>query len=120
MKTPHQKKFEKLITAIILCEPLLNSRASVLEDFKLESEHYYDIFCDKVFEIALLKNRGIVMVDERGFTYSEKRPNANHHVYFQVLTDEDLKTEADDVIVYIDLALKHLEEQLIKIQKNFL
>lgn len=119
MKTPHQKKFEKLVTSIILCEPLLNSRTGVLEDFKMESEHYYEVFCDKVFEIALLKNQGILMIDERGLTYSDKHPNTSHHIYFQILTDEDLRTEADDVIVYIDLALRHLEEHLSKIQKSF-
>ena len=119
MKTSHQEKFEKLITSIILCEPFITSRSGVLEDFKLECERYYDIFCDKVFEVAWLRHQGVILIDERGVTYSEHCPNTPHHVYFQVLTDEDLKTDADDVIYYIDLALKHLEEHLSRIQKNF-
>lgn len=120
MKTPQQKKFEKLITNIILCEPFINSRAGVLEDFRLESEHYYDIFCDKVFEIACVKHQGVLLIDERGQTYCGKCPNTPHHVFFQILSEDDLKTDADDIIVYIELALKHLEEQLSKIQKSFL
>ncbi|MBQ8039188.1 MAG: hypothetical protein IJ274_04865, partial [Lachnospiraceae bacterium] len=60
------------------------------------------------------------MIDERGLSYAEERPKPEHHVYFCVLSDEDLKTEADDIIVYIELALQHLEDQLNKIQKSFL
>jgi len=120
MKTPQQKKFEKLITAIILCEPFVHSRAGVLEDFKSDCERYYDIFCDKVFEVAWLKHQGALMIDERGLAYAEECPNTPHHIYFRILSDEDLKIEADDIIVYIDLALEHLEEQLVKIQKSIL
>ena len=119
MKTPQQRKFENLVSTIILCEPYITFRSDVLKDFQLASELYYDIFCDKIYDIALIRHHGELAIDERGLAYSDKEPKSDTHIYFQILTKEDLLTNGDDIIIYIDIALAHLEEELAKIKATF-
>ena len=111
MKTPQQMKFEKLVTNMILSEPCIISKKVVLEDFTIDSDRYYDIFCDEIFEFSQEGSSG-VFIDERGFAHSEKEPWMNNHLSITLLTSEDLQEDTDDIIFYIDLALSNLERIL--------
>lgn len=118
MKTPQQKKFEKLVTTMILNEPCIISKKVVLEDFRFDSDRYYDIFCDEIFEFSQEKSAG-VFIDERGFTHSERGPWMNNHICLTLLTSEDLREDEDDIIIYIDLALNNMERTLSQFSPSF-
>ena len=92
------------------------------EDFKLESERNYDLFCDNIYEL-MMSHKGNLFIDERGFSYINGHPYNCKHVYFELLTSEDVAEEKEDVIEYIDLALKrlswHLETIKISIKDGY-
>lgn len=118
MKTPQQKKFEQLVTSMILNEPCIISKKVVLEDFTMDSDRYYDIFCDEIFEFSQGESSG-VFIDERGFAHSERGPWINNHLCLTLLTAEDIKEEIDDIIFYIDLALNNMEKTLSQFSPSF-
>lgn len=118
MKTPQQKKFEQLVTNMILNEPCIVSKKVVLEDFTMDSDRYYDIFCDEIFEFSQDKSAG-VFIDERGFAHSEKGPWMNNHLCLTILTSEDIQEETDDIVFYIDRALSNMEKILSHFSPSF-
>lgn len=118
MKTPQQKKFDQLVTTMILNEPCIISKKVVLEDFQFDKDRYYDIFCDEVFEFSQEKSAG-VFIDERGFAHSEIGPWMNNHLCLTLLTAEDLREDEDDIIFYIDLALGNMERTLSQFSPSF-
>lgn len=117
MKTEHHKRFEVLVNEIIKAEPFITSRDVVLEDFKLESERNYDLFCDNIYDL-MMSHKGNLFIDERGFSYVNGHPETIKHVYFELLTSEDVAEEKEDVIEYIDLALKRLSWHLETIKRS--
>lgn len=117
MKTKMQIRFEYLINEIIKAEPFITARDVVLEDFRLESERNYDLFCDNVYDL-MMSHKGNLFIDERGFSYINGHPYNCKHVYFELLTSEDVAEEKEDVIEYIDLALKRLSWHLETIKRS--
>lgn len=117
MKTAYQKRFESLVKEIILSEPFITSRETVLQDFDCDSERNYDLFCDNVYDI-MMQHKGNLYIDERGFSYIGGHPYTCRHVYFELLTTEDVAEEKEDVIEYIDLALKRLAWHLDTVKRS--
>ena len=116
MKTEQQKRFEDLIMQLLEYVPYVQSRKEMLEDFKESSDIYYEIFCEQVYQLLEVPEHGSLLIDERGFSHSKDETFKKHHMYLEVLSEKDFDIDADDIIVYINEALNHLEEQIYVIQ----
>lgn len=112
-KSQHQKKFEELVVSMIEKEPFIISKRTLLDNFNNDRELYYDIFCDKIFEYSQLR-RGSLLIDECGITRIIFGEIPENHVYFTLLTEEAIPEgeDADDIIVYVDAALKAFNKGL--------
>lgn len=118
MKTPQQQKFEELIGSIIESHAYVIDRKGILQDFMEDSDLYYELFCDKVFQFLEAKKQGILVVDERGLVHNNSSLRMEHHIYFEILSDKDIDRVSSDIIDYINLALDHLEHQVVAIYRS--
>ena len=116
MKTEQQKRFEDLIMQLLEYVPYVQSRKEMLEDFKESSEIYYEIFCEQIYQLLEVPEHGSLLIDERGFPHPKDEACKKHHMYLEVLSEKDFDVDADDIIVYINEALNHLEEQIYVIR----
>lgn len=114
MKTEQQEKFEELIMQLLNYVPCKNCRAAILEDFEEYCDLYYEVFCDNVFQMIQNPDSSTqeLLIDELGHIHQNEELQGNHHMYLKVLTEKDFTMPADDIIVYINKALEHLEEQV--------
>ena len=112
MKTPQQKKYERLITSIIKSNAYVMERRRLLDDFLEDCELFYDLFCEKIYDFFEERTKGTLFVDESGRVHINPKARKAHHVYFEVLSDVDYMEMSEDVVDYINLALKRLEAQV--------
>ena len=137
MKSAQREKYDQLATALILSEPLISKKAIVLEYFKAESDYYYDLFCDKIYEFLNVhyvrkQLEGVVHITDNpsfdqtevsmfmgtyGRVYVCTEASNPHQLKFRVLSSADVNPEIDDIIYYIDLALERLENYLTNLSQ---
>ena len=132
MESMQEEKFNQLITSIIHLHPLIPTKAVILEYLKTESDHYYDVFCDKIFQFLNFHDfhrqlEGLVYITDNPFLaqpnmslymdnygrmyLSPERFNYSH-LKLRLLSSADIDLEQDDIIYYIDIALERMEKYL--------
>ena len=132
MESMQEEKFNQLITSIIHLHPLIPTKAVILEYLKTESGHYYDVFCDMIFQFINFHDfhrqlEGVVYITDNPFLTQPNMslymdnygrmylsPEKVHlsHLRLQLLSSSDIDLEKDDIIYYIDIALKRMENYL--------
>lgn len=132
MKSMQQEKFNQLITSIIRLHPFIPKKAVPLEYFRRDSNHYYEVFCDRIYEFL---NFHDVQSELKGLVYITDNPlssQTNMSLYMaeygrifispdstdqfpprlRLLSTTDIDFAQDDIIYYIDIALERMENYL--------
>lgn len=114
MKTLHELKFERLIHSIIdMMATSDEEKCHLIEEFNNHSDVYYDCFCDVIYYLSTAGGGvNTLSIDERGKSYLNIKTKEKGHIYFDVLTMEQPVPSFEDIILYIDIALKELEEKI--------
>lgn len=116
MKTVHEQKFERLIHSIIdMMAAAESEKEQLIDEFDRHSDVCYDCFCDVVYYLSTAGGgSNTLSVDDRGKSYLNIKNKEKGHIYFDVLTLEDPVPLTQDIILYIDIALKELEAKINK------
>lgn len=119
-----QEMLYKTLVSKLICNKVTSSeeREKRLFTFYNQSEFYYDVFCESVYMLMTRNSVNTIYLDEFGYTHFEF-PN-DKIVGYELLSKEDIISYNDDIILYIELALTRLQNQLetlnnIRVIKSF-
>lgn len=107
---------EKLFTSLVsklICKKVSfpAEREKQLISFYNLKELHYDNFCESVYILMSTNNISTISLDDFGYTRHDTLADANG-IGYELLSKEDISSPYDDVIVYIELGLKRLQERL--------
>ena len=107
-----EMRFKALVSELICCKmDVSKERENRLLNFYNHAEFYYDAFCESVYMLTTRNNVDTISLDDFGYTHFNYINNDNILGY-ALLTKEDVVSPCDDIITYIELALKRLESRL--------
>lgn len=114
--TEQELLFNRLVSELITYKNISNEEKQVsLLNFLSQSEFYYDVFCESVYILMTNDSIDTLSIDNTGYSrFDIIVLNDDNFVGFELLTKEDIVSVNDDIIVYIDLALKRLQTRLLK------
>lgn len=107
-----EMRFKALISELICYKmDLSEEREKRLINFHNNAEFYYDVFCESVHILLTRNTVETVSLDNFGYTHFNYINNDNILGY-ALLTKDDVVNPSDDIVTYIELALKRLEKRL--------
>lgn len=114
--TEQELLFNRLVSELITYKNIsIEEKQVSLLNFLSQSEFYYDVFCESVYILMTNDSIDTLSIDNTGYSrFDIIVLNDDNFVGFELLTKEDIVSVNDDIIVYIDLALKRLQTRLLK------
>ena len=107
-----EMRFKALVSEMICCKlDLSEEREKRLLNFYNHAEFYYEVFCESVYILQTRNNVDSLSLDDFGYTHFNYI-NTDKLLGYALLTKEDIVNQNDDIILYIELALKRLEARL--------
>lgn len=106
-----EMRFKVLVSEMICSKmDVSEEREKRLLNFYNNAEFYYDNFCESVYMLMTNNNVNNLSLDDFGYTHFDYIKN--NSIGYALLSKVDITNPSDDIIVYIELALKRLEARL--------
>lgn len=117
--TKHETRFRTLVSDLIRCKEIrVRDKEHRLINFWNQSEFYYEVFCESIYLLMTDDSIDALSIDDAGYTRSDIIVLADDYFPgFEILTKEDICSDVDDLIVYVDLALSRLDSRIQNIRK---
>ncbi len=111
--TEQETLYKKLVTNLICGKDIsFKEKNFLLFNFLNQSEFYYDVFCDSVYLFMTNDSLETFSLDDSGYARFNFGKLDNCFVGLDLLVREDIVDSEEDIIIYINLALKRLERRL--------
>lgn len=125
--TEQEMLYKKLVSKLILNnEVSLKEKEFRLFNFLNQSDFYYDVFCESVYQLMTNDSVETISLDDTGYPRVGFICLDDYYVGFELLSKNDIESAEDDIIIYVNLALERLQYRLSmgkfsfqKIAENF-
>ena len=117
--TNHELRFKTLVSDLIRCKDFhAREKENRLINFWNQSEFYYDVFCESIYMLMTDDSVDTLSIDDVGYSrFDVIVLSDDFFPGFELLTKEDIHPDVDDLIFYVDIALKRLDSRIKNVRK---
>ena len=110
--TKEEKKFVDLIITAIL-KKYHDGKIDSVKEFFWTAGNRYDQLCDHILEMTTLSGDNTLYLSINGESFINTIPTTYSLPLFEVLTTNEFSPACNDIIMYIEVVLDHLEKQIM-------
>lgn len=117
--TNHETSFRTLVSDLIRCKDIsVKEKDFRLLNFWNQSEFYYDIFCESIYMLMTDASIDSLSIDDSGYArFDIIVLSDDFYPGFELLTQNDIRSDVDDLIYYVDIALSRLGNRISTVSK---
>lgn len=109
--TQEEKKFVDLIITAIL-KNYTEGKVESIKEFFWTAGNRYESLCDHIHQMTMLPDTNTLYVSINGESFVNNIP-ANYSLpLFEVLTINEFSPKCNDIIMYVEVVLDHLQKQI--------
>lgn len=109
--TKEEKKFVDLIITAIL-KNYNEGKIDSVKEFFWYAGNRYEHLCDNIYKMTTLPGENRLFVSINGESFINTIPNGYSFPLFEVLTINEFSPQCNDIIMYLEVVLDHLEKQI--------
>lgn len=115
--TNQEALFRALVSDLIRCKDIrAKEREHRLVNFWNQADYYYDIFCESIYMLMTDDSVDALSIDDAGYSrFDIIVLNDDFYPGFELLTKDDIRSDVDDLIYYVEIALSRLDSRIAKI-----
>ena len=117
--TRQETIFRTVVSDLIRCKDIrMKEKEYRLMNFWNQAEFYYDVFCESIYMLMTDTDVDALSIDDAGYTRFDIIVLADdYYPGFELLTRDDIRSDVDDLIYYVDIALKRLDSRIKNVRK---
>lgn len=109
--TKEEKKFVDLIIDAIL-RNYNEGKINSFKEFFWSAENRYESLCDNIYLMTTLPGENRLYVSINGESFVNTIPQGYAFPLFETLTMNEFSPQCNDIVMYIEVVLEHIEKQI--------